>query len=664
MHCYYTQCTFLLIVFISIPCRHFQLSSPLYSNTIFAFADEHTNKPTLSDDTITVPFVIDKYLTFTWTVDKASTSNINESVKITFEFNNYRDAGVGDNLYLAVGVASPLNVGKGTNKMISKKYPSYAAKAYGDKVIIVKLVTKAIPPGIKVSNQSETKASFIRNKEQAKITLEGYKLGDNLFRPTSQDYVTMIWSYGEYGKKHIERGFFNFNFRTLKGEDELDWTLLSRSLHGGAMATIWALTTLIGGAIARYGRSNKNWVKYHMMFQLIATFLTLPLTILSYITKYESHYNTTHGQCGLVFSLLATLQGTLGSFVHGAFQHRAGFLGNPILMWKLRKFHRALGKALLLFATCQIILGIDTLCSCVLNSSYGIGFIIYSVIAWLSVLVLEYRHQVGITEQKKSHGTHDYSTHLQYLGKDDLRRENWIYMHLVAACDEALHEINFNSRSALIKFMEKNDPTAAVQMKCLVCKHWRGHRSLRNDVLLDFLKFIKTDLCPKDSPKCMNLRIFIDERIAFIMNNKTNEENIKNVFKSNNWPIGVFIPNSPYKEDDATNQDGISRPRSMTHVHLPSRKTIYFHEAEQVFKEIKSKHRSNNTMLQNGGVVKKGNDKDQSEKVKKENDQKKKQGGGEEITTVELGTINPFFGQESHLPPSLSKTGGGDVKIK
>ena len=45
-------------------------------------------------------------------------------------------------------------------------------------------------------------------------------------------------------------------------------------------------------------------------------------------------------------------------------------------------------------------------------------------------------------------------------------------------------------------------------------------------------------------------------------------------------------------------------------------------------------------------------------------DNKKKQGGGEEITTVELGTINPFFGQESHLPPSLSKTGGGDVKIK
>ena len=42
-----------------------------------------------------------------------------------------------------------------------------------------------------------------------------------------------------------------------------------------------------------------------------------PLTILSYITKYESHYNTTHGQCGLVFSLLATMQGTLGSFVHG-----------------------------------------------------------------------------------------------------------------------------------------------------------------------------------------------------------------------------------------------------------------------------------------------------------------------------------------------------------
>ena len=47
--------TLFSIVFISTPCRHFHLSSPLYSNTIFAFADEHTNKPTLSDDTITVP---------------------------------------------------------------------------------------------------------------------------------------------------------------------------------------------------------------------------------------------------------------------------------------------------------------------------------------------------------------------------------------------------------------------------------------------------------------------------------------------------------------------------------------------------------------------------------------------------------------------------------
>jgi hypothetical protein len=201
--------------------------------------------------------------------------------------------------------------------MVSQNHHSYAAKVYNNEVLIVKLVTMKYPPGIKVSNQNETKTSLLRTKEKVKMTLEGYKLGNNLFTPPSQDYVTIIWSYGENGKQHVERGFFNFNFRTLKTEEEFDWALLSRRLHGGAMATIWAITTLIGGAIARYGRSNKNWVKYHMAFQLVATFLTLPLTILSYITKYESHYNTTHGQCGLVFSLLATMQGTLGSFVHG-----------------------------------------------------------------------------------------------------------------------------------------------------------------------------------------------------------------------------------------------------------------------------------------------------------------------------------------------------------
>ena len=79
----------------------------------------------------------------------------------------------------------------------------------------------------------------------------------------------------------------------------------------------------------------------------------------------------------------------MGSFVHASYQHRMGFLGNPMLMWRLRRLHRGLGRGLLLFSSAQILLGIDTTGYNLLNAEYGIGFLIYVAIAWASVIVLE-----------------------------------------------------------------------------------------------------------------------------------------------------------------------------------------------------------------------------------------------------------------------------------
>ena len=78
---------------------------------------------------------------------------------------------------------------------------------------------------------------------------------------------------------------------------------------------------------------------------------TLPLTILTYVTKVERHFNTVHGQWDH-FAVLATLQGTMGTFVHSSYQHRLGYIGNPMVMWRLRRLHRALGRGLLDFFIC------------------------------------------------------------------------------------------------------------------------------------------------------------------------------------------------------------------------------------------------------------------------------------------------------------------------
>ena len=77
--------------------------------------------------------------------------------------------------------------------------------------------------------------------------------------------------------------------------------------------------------------------------QLVATFLTLPLITLSYVTKVDKHFNTVHGQCGFVFSILASFQGPW-RFCASAYQHRLGYVGNPMAMWRLRKMHRALAR--------------------------------------------------------------------------------------------------------------------------------------------------------------------------------------------------------------------------------------------------------------------------------------------------------------------------------
>ena len=484
-----------------------------------------------------------KDLTFSW----ESIDTENARITLTLTSSGKRFVGFG-----------MVNPGHTSGNYMVNKVPSYAAFA-SDAVEIFKLTKMSWKPGVPAVVQNLTEATVTRSGSITTVVVQGSHLGPLALQPADQPVVRLIWSFGEYNKKHstTTRGTFELNWKTLAVDNSLETrNHLFRTLHGSFMTTIWAGSTLIGGIIARYWRHNPNWVVYHMYLQSVATVLTMPLTILSYVTKPESHYNTVHGQGGLIFGLLATVQGSVGTFVHASHQHRMGFVANPVLATRLRRFHRALGKALLVYATAQIALGIDSMCACVLESEVGISFVVYSVILWASVLIMEYRHMIvkgGHKKQRKSaRGEHDLFHVPTYLGKNDLMQENVIYAKLVAIADVALLRLGVAPRTALQEYKAgiEDEKCTAKQMKCLACVHARAHRSLRNEVLADFVLYLakQSEAAGKHTlAKAINEaeKALNDMHFSEILEN---ESLYQKAMAFGNW-VGYFLP--PSKLDNA-----------------------------------------------------------------------------------------------------------------
>jgi hypothetical protein len=68
----------------------------------------------------------------------------------------------------------------------------------------------------------------------------------------------------------LDRGTGQLDFGTgeTKAWMQLD-ARLYRQLHGTAMATIWAGTTMAGGLIARYMRHKSWWFKAHQVSECV-----------------------------------------------------------------------------------------------------------------------------------------------------------------------------------------------------------------------------------------------------------------------------------------------------------------------------------------------------------------------------------------------------------
>ena len=272
----------------------------------------------------------------------------------------------------------------------------------------------SMPPSDTVGTPLASNSSVVivsGGKVSVSFTIDT-KLGNyEIPGPDGQTH-TFIYAYGEssgdlgmaYHTAGRRGSVDGIDFNVVKNSQKKPDSLPYYEMHGGSLATIWSVTTLLGGIIARYFRKYAWWIDAHQFLQTVASVLSLPLTVLSYLGKGGSennaHYTSAHGLFGIIFASSASLQGLLGTFAHASYAHTCGFKCKMhSFMHKVRATHRTLGKLLLTAATVQIFLGLQffdpefTLLTQV--------FIIYASVAWMGVLVLEVRHQKQVVAKFK-----------------------------------------------------------------------------------------------------------------------------------------------------------------------------------------------------------------------------------------------------------------------
>uniref|UniRef100_A0A7S3PMC8 Cytochrome b561 domain-containing protein n=1 Tax=Aplanochytrium stocchinoi TaxID=215587 RepID=A0A7S3PMC8_9STRA len=88
-------------------------------------------------------------------------------------------------------------------------------------------------------------------------------------------------------------------------------------VHGMMMFVFWGVNIVIGGAIARYYKNTRHWFQIHKFFQLVNTFLTIPIFLLTLgFVPAEARFRTTHGKLGYSIVFLSLFQAFLGNTSH------------------------------------------------------------------------------------------------------------------------------------------------------------------------------------------------------------------------------------------------------------------------------------------------------------------------------------------------------------
>jgi len=361
------------------------------------------------------------------------------------------------------------------------------------------------------TNTGCSKESVVQTGDQAVITFKIIgQLGQHTLPGTNGTTHTMIWAYGESDGDKSKGILYHTSARKGSHKD-VNFNILSTAvamtngtvaadpvpyyeMHGGSLATIWSVTTLLGGIIARYFRKYKWWIDAHQMLQTVATILSLPLTVLSYLGKGGSesstHYTSVHGLFGIIFATAASAQGTLGSLAHASFIHQFGIrVTCHGAMHAGRLIHRTLGKVLLIVATAQIMLGLQWYDPEVTTLTHA--FVVYASIMWCTVIVFEVRHQT----RKKT--TFNHKVGSGFLEKKDLALDLSIFDDTVEVIDKllALPTPTLNPTAMARDWILQNKATGAfTKLQINMCSSRTeflfAHKSMSTPEALEFAEYV------------------------------------------------------------------------------------------------------------------------------------------------------------------------------
>lgn len=164
------------------------------------------------------------------------------------------------------------------------------------------------PSLLATNGVTNTTLTRLKNDRGETITSLSFVASDRIGGHALVGKINVLYAYG-----HTDQPDFQYHTPSRRGvllqvslANAGDLVVQARipyyELHGSFLAFIWSVTTLLGGLIARYGRSYHWWIDAHQFLQTVATVLSFPLTLLPYIAKdgSGSHYSTFHGVFGLV----------------------------------------------------------------------------------------------------------------------------------------------------------------------------------------------------------------------------------------------------------------------------------------------------------------------------------------------------------------------------
>ena len=105
----------------------------------------------------------------------------------------------------------------------------------------------------------------------------------------------------------------------------------------------------------------------------------------------------------------------------------------------------------------------------------------------------------------------------EIYGKRRFETDNHVYIQLVKVCDEIFRRLPVEPRKAMFMyFKQTGENLNAMYIRFVPCKYIRNYRSLRSEVLIEFIEFVKNDLLETNHDSYREMKEFISDKVKSI----------------------------------------------------------------------------------------------------------------------------------------------------